>query len=205
MAATVQLIGTAYADNVTSLSISTPNLAAGGRIFVCVAINQPGFDNVVDTVGNNYNQVGGSEKGVGCYLMEVDNNLQLHNNNQITLENNVTLTPFSAAMSAVYISGLTSGQLVTTSAAQGTGTQPIVAVNSTSGYWLVGMIAVDGPSSDGFTQDPAWSTPSTINSLVTTTVSCYAGYRQAPGGNVLYAPTLGVARPWAGLMAMLTP
>lgn len=205
MAFTPSLIGTATGVNVTSLAINvTGNVPAGGKIFCAICINKEGFDSFTDTAGNMYDQLSGSQDGVGAFFMGVSNNLALFNNNHITLAYSI---PFSASIGAFAVSGLTSGIMDGASAGQGNSTFPDVALNNVPvNDWMIGVVAVNGPSTDGFTQDPSWNNPGNFNNRVTTGFSAYAGYKQAiSGGQIIYAPTLGVSRVWAALMVAVKP
>ncbi len=203
MTFTPQLIGKATGTNVTSLSISTPSVPAGGRIFCAICINKDGFDSLTDTAGNVYEQAAGSQSGVGAFVFQATNNLHLANNDQITL---AFATPFSASIGAFAVSGLTSGVINISSAGQGNDRFPGAAIdNVPANDWCVGILAVNGPSSDGFTQDPTFSNPGNFNTQVTTGFSAYGGYRQSTGGKIVYQPILGIARIWSCMLVDMSP
>lgn len=209
MTATFQELGSASGTNVTSLSITTSgNLSAGAKIFVAVCIDKDGFDEITDSVNgpNNYNQVAGSQDGVGAFLFELPSTLRMRSGSTITVDNNVSGVPFSGRIAAVAVSGLTAGNIDGSSAGQGTNNAPLVALdNVPAGDEVVGIVAVAAGSSDTFTQDPNFTSPA-LNTQQTTGFSSYFGWRTlAAGGHVQWNPSLAQPATWAALLVAVSP
>lgn len=87
-------------------------------------------------------------------------------------------------------------------------TNPSGAVKAQPNMNLFAMLAVLGPSSDGFTQDPLWGTDQKGN-VARTNVTVHACGRIVPANadelaDYTYAPTLGVARRCMTFVASFT-
>ena len=207
MALSASFIGRATGSNVTSLAISTSRVAADQKIFAAVSMNLAGFDNVLDSAGNIYNQVAGSQSGVGAFMMEAVNSILLPNGSTITLDNTVSGNPFSGTIAAFSVSGLTASNVNGSSAGQGNDNAPLVALDGVpANDWCLAFAAVAAGSNVGFTQAAGWSNPGNFNTQTTTGFSTFAGIFQATaGGHVAWNPTLGSAADWAALMVALSP
>lgn len=206
MSFTPFLIGQAAGDNVTQLTITLgapQSVPAGSKIEIFVAVSQQP-DDPIDTANNVYNQTAGSQSGtVFVALYQVDSALALARGNTIVVA--PPIGTFSGRIAAFGISGLTSGQLIGSSAGQGSSQFPEAALaNVALGDWCIGVVGVAGPSADGYTQSPGFSNPGNLNSQTTASFSAYAGYMQAAAdGPVSFAPALGIARDWCALLVSL--
>ncbi len=206
MALTASFIGRATGTNVTSLSITTPRVNAGQKLFGIVSMSLSGFDEFVDSAGNAYNQVAGSQNGVGAFLLEATNSILLPNNSTITLDNLTSGAPFSASIAALAVAGLTAGNVDGSSAGQGADNSPLVALsNVPANDWLLAFVAVAAGSSIGFTQAAGWSNPGTFNSGSSAGFSTFAAFKQSAGGHEVWNPLLGAPANWAALMVALSP
>lgn len=205
MSFTPQLLGKSIGTNITSLSVSTSGVfAAGGRIYGIVAMSNLGYDDIVDSAGNIYRQVAGSQGAtISAWLVDCVNNLRLPNNSTITVS---TATPWSGAMGMFGVSGLVNGELGGVSAGQGHDTTPGAALeNVPVNYWALGVLGVRAPSTNTFTQAPGFSNPGNFNTQTTTEFSTYAGFRQATGGRIVFAPTIASSAEWVALLITISP
>jgi hypothetical protein len=204
-------MGAANFANAAQFSLTTPNVNAGGHIYLAVGCDKPLTGPPTDSAGNTYVQVGGTAQPWGsANWWGVQGNLRLPNNSTIT----VPLPPFggsgpwstmSGTLAGIGISGLTSGVWEGSSAGSSFGTAVGVTFpNVPANDYVVGIVVVDGPSADGFTQDPAFTSVPGFNNFVTSTFSMYAGFRrntEASPTTIQWQPTLGVARRWMALLA----
>lgn len=204
MAFTPQLLGKAMGSNVTSLSVNTSGIfAAGGHVYGVLVLNQPGFDDFVDSVGNVY-ESGGSQSpdGISAWLLFNSPNLRLPNNSTVTASNAV---PWSGAMGVFGVSGLTSGELRGISTGQGNDASPICAMNVLTDDWVLAVVGVRAASTNTFTQGTGFTNPGNFNTQITTEFSTYAGVMQAPGGHLVWRPSLATAASWVSLMIAIAP
>jgi hypothetical protein len=210
---TPSLIGRVNFSNVTQATLPTGNIAIGSKILVSVCLNEPDWDDVVDdlstdTTGNIYFERAGSvhpNGTVGCWFVECPSTvLRLRPANNIILTRAGGMTGSLAAFS---VTGLTAGLLDGSSAGYGTSVAPVAALAAVPANDIAaGIVGVAGPSSDGFTQDPAFLSPGNFNTQTTTNFSSYGGYhQQAALGDIAYRPTLGVSRDWVALLLAVTP
>lgn len=202
---TPQLLGKSIGTNITNLSVSTSGVfAAGGRIYGAVAMSNLGYDDIVDSAGNVYRQVAGSQGAtISAWLVDCINNLRLPNNSTITVS---TAAPWSGAMGMFGVSGLVSGALHGVSAGQGTDARPMAALDNVPvNDWALGVVGVKAPSTNTFTQSIGFSNPGNFNTQTTTAFSTYAGFRQSSGGSIIFAPTLASSAEWVALLITIAP
>jgi hypothetical protein len=208
MAFTPSAIGSANGNNVASLSIVVPNalgISAGHQLWVAYGGSSLLGGNGVptDPAGNVYSAVAAESTGTANIIVfQVPSSLALSVNAGILLVPPTAV--FSGRAAAFSATGFLSGIVEASSSGIGTSTLPDVALNNVpANNWCIGVVGVAGPSSDGFTQPTGWSNLGNLNTQTTTNFSIYAGYLQSTGGQVVYAPTLGVSRDWVGLLLSL--
>ncbi len=200
MAFTPQLLGKASGTNLTTLNVNTSGVfAAGGRIYVVVAMNDWGPDDCTDSVGNVYEQAGGSQNsGISTTLLQCINNIRVPNNGTITI---TAPAGWSGSMGVFGVSGLTSGELHQVGAGQGSDNLPLVALdNVAANDWVMALAGVQAASTNAFTQGAGFSNPGNFNVQTTTVFSTYAGIVQTAGGSVVWRPSLASPALWAAVM-----
>jgi len=223
MAFTPSFIGRTTFSNATLAQIPTGNIAVGTRILIAFCIDAPDWDDITDTqsnsgfngqpvTGNVYGQRSGEAHPngtCGVWFVTCDSTtVQLRGGgtrDQLQLSRAAGMTGSMAALSAT---GLTSGVMDSGSTLFGSDTTPIVGLGPIpANDYLIGILGVVGPSSDGFTQDPTFINPGNFNSQTTTSFSVYAGYKQllTAQSNPRWQPTLGVARDYVGVLLALEP
>ena len=222
MALTPSLIGRVTFSNVTTASLSTGNIAVGTRLLIAVCINAAAFDDITDSKsnsgfngqppsGNSYGEAAGEAHPNGTASVTIVTcvtAVQLRGggtNDHIILSRAGGMT---GSMAAFSVTGLTAGVIDDSSSVFGTDTSPDVGLGPTpANDYVVGILGVAGPSTDGFTQDPTFANPGNFNTQTTTNFSTYAGFKQlaAENNNPQWKPTLGVVRDYVALLISLTP
>ena len=220
MSFTPTLIGSVAFSSVTSASIATGNIAVGTRILIALSINAGDWDDLTDsqssdlttpTTGNQYHEQTGTAHPngtCGVWFATCPSTVtQLRGggtNDHIIL---TRAAGMSGRMAAFSVAGLTSGIMDSGSTGFGTSVSPLAALdNITVNDYVVGIVGVAGPSTDGFTQDATFSNPGNLNTQTTTAISVYSGFKQhLVAGSIKYQPTLGVSRDWVALLVALRP
>lgn len=196
--------GGIFNNNVSTLSLHpTTTVPNGAILFLAVACGAAPLGSfttgpVTDTAGNTYELASASNEGAeNALLFVVQGTRQLRTTDTITL---VLQGPADCAMGAIFFTGATNN-IRQGSSGFGPGNPVSVGCAAQSGDVLVAVIAINGPASDGFVQDSNFS--SDFGSGVSSSsYSIHGGTRTALLPGVFhYSPTLGVDRPWVGLMA----
>lgn len=194
------VFGGTFGNNVTTLAFSPTTTVPNGSIFF-IAVAAGAIPSLIsDTAGNVYQGAAGTDEGgsgVAAQLYVVQGAKQLRTTDTITITfTNAT----NAAFGGIFFTGATN-VVDSGSAGFGPGNPVSVACQASAGEVLVAAICVNGPASDGFTQDANFS--SDFGSGVSSSnFSIHGGTRSAIlAGTFTYRPTLGANRSWVGLMA----
>ena len=206
-------IGTNNGKASTGLAITVPagGVPQGALIVFCSVSLTNDVTAVSDTNNSGYTQAvssGGPPRTQTYYFP-----------NCAALVSTNTITPTYAAattiaMSAFYATGIaTVGPLDnTTGVATGSSTTPSATTGTllVSGELVVGVVAVNGPSGDTFTQLGGFAAPptrvGTSGGATASNVTLDGGTELAPDTTaVTYNPTLGTSHAWAETIATFKP
>lgn len=218
MAISLTNIGTnSSKTNASTMAISVPvgGVPAGSLIVFCNTENSI-TTSVTDTASNTYNRYDTIHNPGIAYSF---NSSALSSGNTITANNSAT--GIVQCISAFYATGIqtSSSPLDATAAAAGnTGTAVSITTTgatSVAGVLIVGVVNVNGPNTDTFTQDTTneggfsnfpvkvGTSGGSATSNFTLQGGAVAGWGSI--GSPTYAPTLGTSRTWQAALATFKP
>ena len=199
-------IGGVVGRNVNSLTFN-PSVAvpAGALLFISVGTNAGDSANitiadsiVLPATPNAYSiLVNSAQQGTNAALFLFISPIvtSLSTSQTITLNSNIRA---DYGISGYLFTGLT-GAVLSCDVEWFATTTPVYNIPlAQAGMQLFGVVALAGPSSDVFTQDPNWG-PDVTSGLQSTTITIHGCGRMAPtAGSYSWAPILGTARQSVG-------
>lgn len=200
-------VGGNSAQNGNSLAFRPSVLIpAGSSILVPVIVTLPDTTDVAvsDDAGNVYQQRAGSQDPASTHTLFVFECLK--SAFAIATSQNISIAMSARSQcvgGAVFLGGLQGFCQSLTTQWDNVASPSINALAPSDGMTLVTIMSVDGPVSDGFTQDARWGTDF-LAGTGTGNFSVHGGARiGVASGTYEYKPTLGVVRRTSTMIASL--